>query len=75
MDEMIWIWHARLSLREAADVRCTDRRTGGEEKAAKVNANKGCLQLLTQQVEQTMRPASKVHLQWRQDDEGCPSTT
>ncbi len=33
----------------------TDRRTEGEEKAAKVNANKGCLQLLTQRVKQTMR--------------------
>ena len=33
----------------------TDHRTEGEEKAAKVNANKGCLQLLTQRVKQTMR--------------------
>ena len=37
MDEMIWVWHARLSLREAADVLRTDRRTKREERQAYVN--------------------------------------
>ena len=48
------IWHARLSLREAADVLRTDRRTRGEEKAAQVNANDGGMRPLTQHVNQTM---------------------
>ena len=46
--------HARLSLREAADVLRTDRRTRGEEKAAQVNANDGGMRPLTQHVNQTM---------------------
>ena len=43
-DEGIIIRHARLSLREAADVLRTYRRAAGEKRKAKVNANQGCLQ-------------------------------
>ena len=37
-DEGIAIWHARLSLREAADVLRTYRRAAGEKRKAEVNA-------------------------------------
>ena len=62
------------SLREAADVLRTDRRTEGEEKAAKVNANKGCLQLLTQRAKQTMRRLSLLIAKIDDDEEWFPGT-
>ena len=43
MDEMIWVWHARLSLREAADVLRTDRRTERDDGTAQVNT-KACVE-------------------------------
>ena len=38
-DERLNVWHARLSLREAADVLRTYRRAAGRRKKAQVSAN------------------------------------
>ena len=48
---MITVWHARLSLREAADVLRTYRRAARWEGKAQVHAKKGFVQQFMQYVD------------------------